>query len=60
MIAEYIERGWKLCAIPPRSKGPTTVGWNLPENALKSEADLPPGHGVGLMHLHSGTASSGY
>lgn len=57
MIAEYIAAGWALCAIPPRQKGPITAGWNLPENALKSEADLPPGHGVGLMHLHSDTAS---
>ena len=50
----------ELCAIAPGSKGPSgeaAVGWNLPENALKSSADLPAGWGVGLLHALSGTMS---
>ena len=57
MIAAYIEAGWKLTAIPPREKGPRHMGWNLPENALKSEDQLPGGWNVGLMHSLSGTAA---
>ena len=37
------------------TKGPRTPGWNLRENALKSQADLPPGFGIGLAHAYSGT-----
>jgi len=51
----YIAEGWKLCAIPPGKKGPNSPGWNLSENALKSSAELPPEHGVGLLHALSGT-----
>ena len=55
MIARYILHGWKLCAIPPATKGPTSAGWNKPENALTT---LPPeGWGVGLLHAYSGTAA---
>lgn len=54
-VADYLAHGWQLCAIPPSSKGPTSAGWNLPENALKSAADLPHGWGVGLLHSLSGT-----
>lgn len=55
MIAAYIQHGWKLCAVPPATKGPTSVGWNRLENALTS---LPPqGWGVGLLHAYSETAA---
>jgi len=51
----YIAAGWKLCAIPPGKKGPNSPGWNLAENAIRSSAELPPEHGVGLLHALSGT-----
>ena len=51
----YIRHGWSLITIPPGSKGPRTPGWQLRENALKSQADLPVGHGIGLAHAYSGT-----
>jgi len=54
-VDEYIQHGWSLCHIPPGTKGPRTPGWQLEENALKSEADLPADHGVGLLHAYSGT-----
>jgi len=51
----YIRHGWSLVAIPPGSKGPRTPAWNRRETALRSSADLPPGHGCGLAHAYSGT-----
>ena len=41
--------------IPANTKGPRTPGWNLRENALKAQGDLPPGYGIGLAHAYSGT-----
>ena len=54
-IDAYIRHGWSLVPIPAGTKGPRTPGWNLKENALKSQADLPPGYGIGLAHAYSGT-----
>ena len=54
-VDAYIRHGWSLVPIPANTKGPRTPGWNLRENALKSQADLPPGYGIGLAHAYSGT-----
>lgn len=54
-IDAYIRHGWSLVPIPAGTKGPVHKGWNLKENALKSQADLPPGYGIGLAHAYSGT-----
>ena len=54
-VDAYIRHQWSLVPIPPGSKGPRTVGWNRRETALRSQADLPPGHGIGLAHAYSGT-----
>ena len=54
-VDAYIRHGWSLVPIPMGTKGPRTPGWNLKENALKSQADLPPGYGIGLAHAYSGT-----
>lgn len=54
-IDAYIRHGWSLVPIPAGTKGPRTPGWNLKENALKSQNDLPPGYGIGLAHAYSGT-----
>lgn len=51
----YISHGWGLCAIPPNTKGPRTPGWQHKENMVKSQADILPGHGMGLCHAYSGT-----
>lgn len=51
----YIRHGWSLVPIPTGSKGPRTPGWNLKENSLKSQVDLPTGYGIGLAHAYSGT-----
>lgn len=37
------------------TKGPRTPGWNLRGSALKSQADLQQGYGIGLAHAYSGT-----
>lgn len=54
-IDAYIRHGWSLVPIPAGTKGPRTAGWNLKPNALKSQADLPVGNGIGLAHAYSGT-----
>jgi hypothetical protein len=54
-IDAYIRQGWSLVPIPAGTKGPRTPGWNLKQNALKSQADLPLGYGIGLAHAYSGT-----
>ena len=54
-VDAYIRHQWSLVPIPPGSKGPRTVGWNRRETALRSQADLPQGHGIGLAHAYSGT-----
>ena len=54
-VDAYIRHGWSLVPIPMGTKGPRTPGWNLRENALKSQNDLPPGYGIGLAHAYSGT-----
>ena len=41
--------------IPANTKGPRTPGWNLKQNALKAQGDLPHGYGIGLAHAYSGT-----
>ncbi|WP_084610177.1 PriCT-2 domain-containing protein [Sedimenticola selenatireducens] len=51
----YIRHGWRLVPIPPNTKGPTTKGWNRPENAITDPAQLSHGHGFGLAHAYSGT-----
>lgn len=53
-IKQYLKHGWSLVPLPPGSKGPTHAGWNLKENALKTDS-VPPGFGVGLAHAYSGT-----
>lgn len=54
-VDAYIRHGWSLVPIPMGTKGPRTPGWNLKENALKSQNDLPPSYGIGLAHAYSGT-----
>lgn len=56
-VDAYIRQGWSLVPIPAGSKGPTTTGWNLRSGALRSQADLPGAHGIGLAHAYSGTAA---
>jgi hypothetical protein len=53
-VAQYIAHGFKLCAIPSGTKGPTSPGWNKVENALTVP---PPEGGVGLLHAYSGTCA---
>ena len=54
-VDAYIRHGWSLVPIPAGSKGPRVTGWNKRENALRSQADLPPNYGIGLAHAYSGT-----
>jgi len=53
--ATYVRHGWKIIPIPQGTKGPTTRGWNRPENTISDPANLPHGHGFGLAHAYSGT-----
>ena len=54
-VDAYIRHGWSIVPIPANTKGPRTLGWNLKQNALKAQCDLPPGYGIGLAHAYSGT-----
>src|SRR5208283_4937632 len=53
MFAEYQEHGWKLCAIPAGSKGPTYPNWNTVP--IEMFGDNFPG--AGLLHALSGTCA---
>lgn len=53
-VDAYIRHGWSLVPIP-NGKRPTSEGWNLKHNALKSQFELPPGYNIGLAHAYSGT-----
>lgn len=53
----YIRQGWSLVPVPFGTKGPRSIGWNRRESALKSQADLPEGFGIGLAHAYSKTMS---
>jgi Protein of unknown function (DUF3987)/Bifunctional DNA primase/polymerase, N-terminal/Primase C terminal 2 (PriCT-2) len=54
-VDAYIRNGWSLVPIPHGTKGPRTPGWNLKQNALRSQTELPQGYGIGLAHAYSGT-----
>ena len=54
-VDAYIRQGWSLVPIPAGTKGPKLAGWNQRGAALRSQADLPPGFGIGLAHAYSGT-----
>jgi hypothetical protein len=56
-VDAYIRHGFSLVPIPAGTKGPKLSGWNVRENALKSQADVPPGHGIGLAHAYSKTCA---
>ena len=48
----YSDHGWKLCAVPRGTKGPTNKGWNvnpIPEDAVEGL------EGAGILHTLSGT-----
>ena len=55
MIQKFLDLGWVLIPIKPRSKSPRCLKWNRRESAIKSIDDLLPGEGVGLAHAYSGT-----
>lgn len=55
IINEYIDHGLALCPIPPRTKGPSNVGWQRKENTLTRTSLIPEGYGLGLCHAYSGT-----
>ncbi len=54
-VDAYIRHGWSVVPIGPNSKHPVGKDWNQRQNCLKSSADLPAYHGVGLAHAYSGT-----
>ena len=54
-VDAYIRAGWSLVPIPPFTKGPRTKGWNERGAAIKSQAEMLQGYGIGLAHAYSGT-----
>lgn len=51
---KYIERGWRVVPIPPRSKGPTIKGWpnlriNDPEGLFQADSNIGLILGEGLV-----------
>lgn len=55
IVADYIQHGWQVVAIPPGTKRPNAPGWNTRAGALPRADLLPLNYGVGLMHAYSGT-----
>jgi len=51
---EMIRSGWALVPIPPRQKGPTTVGWNTRERCVTTEEHIQEleGINIGLAHAY--------
>ena len=54
-VDSYIRHGWSIVPIPPGTKGPVHKGWNLRENTIQSQHQLPAGYGIGIAHAYSGT-----
>lgn len=55
-FSDYVQHGWKLCAIDRGSKSPRYTDWNTPARAIP--ADAADGlDGAGLMHAYSGTCA---
>jgi hypothetical protein len=55
LITAYIDAGLVLVPIPDGRKGPTSKGWNLPENAIRTRAEAAclNGHcNFGLAHAY--------
>lgn len=58
VVREYLAHRWYLVPIPRGTKGPTTPGWNLPENAIyKPEHAARCTGNVGLLHVLSRTCA---
>src|SRR5271166_2733053 len=53
MFTEYQALGWKLCAVPAGTKGPTYFNWNT--KPIEMFGDEYPG--AGLLHALSGTCA---
>jgi hypothetical protein len=54
MFSEYVQHGWKLCAINRGKKAPTTPQWNTRPVPLEAADGLD---GAGLLHVLSGTCA---
>ncbi len=54
---DYLLAGWRLCSIPPGTKGPREKGWNKAENAITNPGVGPQLAGAGLLHAYSGTCA---
>jgi hypothetical protein len=55
---DYLNFGWKLCAISPGNKGPTgqaAVGWQKKARAITDPSMGPAMAGAGLLHAWRGT-----
>ncbi|MCG8073860.1 MAG: AAA family ATPase, partial [Candidatus Thiodiazotropha taylori] len=59
LIRSYIGHGFALVPIPKGQKGPTTSGWNRPENCITTPGELHKLHNknIGLAHAYSGTCA---
>jgi hypothetical protein len=54
VFREYVEAGWRLCAIDRAQKGPTYKGWQ--RNPI--DVEVADGiDGAGLLHAYSGTCA---
>ncbi|MGL4278916.1 MAG: PriCT-2 domain-containing protein, partial [Albidovulum sp.] len=54
---DYVENGWKLCAIQPGTKGPKGEGWQSKERAITNPMVAVGLPGAGLCHAWSGTCA---
>lgn len=53
---QYVANGWALVPIPSGTKGPTTNGWNRPENCVTTPAACSRiKDNVGIAHKYSRT-----
>lgn len=56
-FTDYVEHGWRLCAIPPGKKGPEHSGWNTPEQMVTHPLAAARLQAAGLCHAYSGTCA---
>ena len=58
MLTQLIKSGFALIEVPLGEKGPTSIGWNLVQNAITSADDVGTllGKNVGLAHAYCNPA----
>jgi hypothetical protein len=55
---QYVDHGWCVVPIPPKTKGPQHFGWDTKEACIcDSKTQIPEGWGAGIAHAYCGTCA---